>query len=61
MPALQLAGGRQFEALLGALMGLQLQLDLLGLWQLYPPDSPPDGSGVGAAGAAATGTGAGLG
>jgi hypothetical protein len=44
-----------------ALVSFQLQLDLLGLWQLYPPDSPRDGSGTGGAGAAATGTEAGLG
>jgi len=29
--------GRDLEALLSASVGLQLQLDLLGLWQLYPP------------------------
>ena len=61
VPALHLAGGGQFEALLRALVGLQFQLDLLGLWQLYPPDSPRDGSETGGAGGAAKGTEAGLG
>jgi hypothetical protein len=46
---------------LRALVGLQFQLDLLGLWQLYPPDSPRDGSETGGAGGAAKGTEAGLG
>jgi hypothetical protein len=34
---LHLPSARDLEALLSAFMGLQLQLDLLGLWQLYPP------------------------
>jgi len=61
VPALQLAGGRDFEALLCSLVGLQLQLDLLGLCQLYSPDSPLVGSGVGGPAAAAMGIGVGLG
>jgi len=61
VPALQLAGSRDLEALLCTFVGFQLQLDFLGLWQIYPPDSSLAGAGTGVGGAAATGTGAGLG